>query len=276
MALCVEYMLRETKKLHAQRFWIVYGEVRRDLEGAGNEARLHPIYTDATYDKIFVETSLETNSMRVNIELAREAVRKRLVLLKNGEASDKPLLPLPKKATKILVTGTHADTLGYQCGGWTITWQGLSGNDLTAGTTILQAVKNTVDRSTQVLYSQNPDAQFVKSGKFSHAIVVVGEPPYAETNGDSLNLTISQPGPDTIYNVCGAMKCVVDVISGRPVVMQPYVSSIDALVAAWLPGTEGQGVADVLFGNYGFTGKQGRGRVFEGPVQIRIKGPLFS
>ncbi|KAK9029339.1 hypothetical protein V6N11_026458 [Hibiscus sabdariffa] len=191
-------------------------------------------------------------------ELAREAVRKSLVLLKNGESADKPLLPLPKKATKILVAGTHADNLGYQCGGWTITWQGLGGNDLTTGTTILEAVKNTVDPSTQVVYSQNPDAGFVKSGGFSHAIVVVGEPSYAETQGDSLNLTIPQPGPDTIYNVCGAVKCVVVVISGRPVVIQPYLSSIDALVAAWLPGTEGQGVADVLFGDYGFTGKLAR------------------
>lgn len=67
-------------------------------------------------------------------ELAREAVRKSLVLLKNGENADKPLLPLPKKANKILVAGTHADNLGYQCGGWTITWQGLNGNNLTIGT----------------------------------------------------------------------------------------------------------------------------------------------
>lgn len=66
-------------------------------------------------------------------ELAREAVRKSLVLLKNGESADEPLLPLPKKAPKILVAGSHADNLGYQCGGWTITWQGLGGNDLTSG-----------------------------------------------------------------------------------------------------------------------------------------------
>ncbi|XWS71364.1 hypothetical protein CRYUN_Cryun03dG0132400 [Craigia yunnanensis] len=191
-------------------------------------------------------------------ELAREAVRKSLVLLKNGESADKPLLPLAKKTTKILVAGSHADNLGYQCGGWTITWQGLGGNDLTSGTTILQAIKHTVDPTTQVVYSENPGADFVKSNKFSYAIVVVGEPSYAETNGDSLNLTISEPGPSTIYNVCGAVKCVVVVISGRPVVMQSHLSSIDALVAAWLPGTEGQGVADVLFGDYGFTGKLAR------------------
>lgn len=192
-------------------------------------------------------------------ELAREAVRKSLVLLKNGKyTTAKPFLPLPKKAPKILVAGSHADNLGYQCGGWTITWQGLGGNDLTTGTTILNAVKNTVDPTTQVVYNENPDANFVSSNKFSYAIVVVGEPPYAEMYGDSSNLTISEPGPSTINNVCGAVKCVVVVISGRPVVIQPYLEKIDALVAAWLPGTEGQGVADNLFGDYGFTGNLAR------------------
>jgi len=191
-------------------------------------------------------------------DLAREAVRKTLVLLKNGKSAHKPLLPLPKKAPKILVAGTHADNLGYQCGGWTIEWQGASGNDLTRGTTILTSVKSAVDPSTQVVFNENPDANFVKSGGFSYAIVVVGEPPYAETNGDSLNLTIPEPGPSTIKNVCGSIKCVVVVISGRPVVIKPYLETIDALVAAWLPGTEGQGVTDVLFGDYGFTGKLAR------------------
>ncbi|KAK9905378.1 hypothetical protein M0R45_000218 [Rubus argutus] len=137
-------------------------------------------------------------------ELARgKAVRRSLVLLKNGESADKPVLPLPKKASKILVAGSHADNLGYQCGGWTIEWQGLSGNNLTQGTTILTGIKNTVDPETKVVYKENPTAEFVKSNDFSYAIVVVGEPPYAET-------------------------------------------------FAWLPGTEGQGVADVLFGDYGF------------------------
>ncbi|KAK2442719.1 beta-glucosidase BoGH3B [Trifolium repens] len=190
-------------------------------------------------------------------ELAREAVRKSLVLLKNGKSA-KPLLPLPKKSSKILVAGSHADNLGNQCGGWTITWQGLTGSDLTSGTTILNAIKHTVDPSTEVVYNENPDADFIKSNKFSYAIVIVGEPPYAETFGDSLNLTIAEPGPSTITNVCGSIQCVVVLITGRPVVIQPYLSKIDALVAAWLPGTEGQGVADVLYGDYPFTGKLAR------------------
>ncbi|BAT96337.1 hypothetical protein VIGAN_08325800 [Vigna angularis var. angularis] len=213
-------------------------------------------------------------------ELAREAVRKSLVLLKNGKSSKKPLLPLPKKSAKILVAGSHADNLGYQCGGWTITWQGLSDKNLTSGTTILSAVKQTVDPATEVVFNENPDANFVKSNKFSYAIVVVGEPTYAETFGDSVNLTIPEPGPSTITNVCVAIRCVVVVISGRPVVIQPYLSKIDALVAAWLPGTEGQGVADVLYGDYEFTGKLARTwfkRVDQLPMNVGDKhyDPLF-
>ncbi|OAY44390.1 beta-glucosidase BoGH3B [Manihot esculenta] len=204
------------------------------------------------------ETLVNQLGSQEHRELAREAVRKSLVLLKNGKSADKPLLPLPKKASKILVAGSHADNLGYQCGGWTIEWQGLGGNNLTSGTTILTAIKNTVHPSTEVVYKENPDSQIVKSDKFSYAIVVVGETPYAETQGDSMNLTIAEPGPRTIQNVCGAINCVVVIVSGRPVVIQPYVKLMDAVVAAWLPGTEGQGVADVLFGDYGFTGKLSR------------------
>ncbi|KAJ6317261.1 hypothetical protein OIU76_012910 [Salix suchowensis] len=188
-------------------------------------------------------------------DLAREAVRKSLVLLKNGKNKTDPLLPLPRKVSKILVAGTHADNLGYQCGGWTIHWQGFSGNEFTSGTTILGAIKSTVDPSTEVVFQENPDSQFMKDNHFAYAIVVVGEPPYAETAGDSMDLKMIDPGPSVISNVCEAVKCVVVVISGRPLVIEPYLSSIDALVAAWLPGTEGQGVTDALFGDYGFTGK---------------------
>ncbi|CAK8575152.1 unnamed protein product [Lathyrus sativus] len=191
-------------------------------------------------------------------ELAREAVRKSLVLLKNGKTAHKPLLPLSKKAPKILVAGSHADNLGYQCGGWTMEWQGLSGNNITSGTTILNAIKNTVDKGTEVVYQENPSLDYVKSNNFAYAIVVVGETPYAETKGDSLNLTISGKGGETINNVCGGVKCVVVLITGRPVVMLPYVDIVEGLVAAWLPGSEGNGVTDVLFGDYGFSGKLAR------------------
>ncbi|KAK0602755.1 hypothetical protein LWI29_036716 [Acer saccharum] len=170
-------------------------------------------------------------------ELASEAIRNSLVLLKNGESADEPLLPLPKKSSKKLVAGSHADNLD---------------------TTILTAIKNIIDPQTEVLYEENPNSNYMKSNNFSYSIVVVGEHQYAETFDDSLNLTILEPRPSTIYNLCGAMKCVVVVISGRPVVMQPHIPLMDALVAAWLPGNEGQGVIDVIFGDYGFTGKLSR------------------
>lgn len=188
-------------------------------------------------------------------EIAREAVRKSLVLLKNGKRPDEPMLPLPKMGSKVLVAGSHADNLGYQCGGWTIGWQGFSGNENTTGTTILNGIKSTVDPTTEISYMENPNVEFMKSNDFSYAIVVVGEHPYTEMFGDSSNLTIADPGPSIITNVCANVKCVVVIVSGRPVVIEPYLSEIDALVAAWLPGTEGQGLADVLFGDHEFTGK---------------------
>ncbi|GER54053.1 glycosyl hydrolase family protein [Striga asiatica] len=188
-------------------------------------------------------------------ELAREAVRKSLVLLKNGKDSTNPLLPLPKKTSKILVAGTHANNLGLQCGGWTVDWQGVDNNTLITGTTILNAISTTVDPSTEIVYSAKPDVDSLNADEFSYAVVVVGEHTYAEQYGDNTNLTIPEPGLATMNNVCRKIKCVVIIISGRPLVIEPYLPNIDALVAAWLPGSQGQGVADVLFGDYGFTGK---------------------
>ncbi|KAJ1410284.1 Glycoside hydrolase, family 3, N-terminal [Sesbania bispinosa] len=140
---------------------------------------------------------------------------------------------------------------------WTMTWQGLSGNNITKGTTIFQAVKNAVDPSTKVIFKKDPSLGFVKQNDFDYAIVVVGEKPYAETSGDSKNLTLSEPGGKIIKNVCVNTNCVVIVMSGRPVVIEPYLRFTSALVAAWLPGTEGEGVVlmfflvtMVLLGNY--------------------------
>ncbi|KAJ8466986.1 hypothetical protein OPV22_029538 [Ensete ventricosum] len=213
-------------------------------------------FTMGLFENPFPDPSLvDQLGKQEHRELARDAVRRSLVLLKNGKSADAPVLPLPKKTDSILVTGSHADNLGYQCGGWTITWQGLGGNNLTIGTTIFEAIKATVDPTTRIVFSEDPDAGFVERNHFSYAVVVVGEQPYAETFGDNLNLTIPEPGPSVIRKVCGSIKCVVVVVSGRPLVIEPYVGVMDAVVAAWLPGSEGQGVADVLFGDYGFSGK---------------------
>ena len=220
-------------------------------------------FTLGLFENPYADTSLAGElGKQEHRDLAREAVRKSLVLLKNGKPGDEPLLPLPKKTHgSILVAGSHADDLGSQCGGWTIKWQGLTGNNLTAGTTILDGIKRTVGPAgTDVVYAESPDAGFIQRNKarFDYAVVVVGEHPYAETAGDNLNLTIPAPGPGVIRNVCGGIRCVVVLVSGRPLVVEPYIDAIDALVAAWQPGTEGQGVADVLFGDYGFTGKLSR------------------
>lgn len=122
----------------------------------------------------------------------------------------------------------------------------------------MDGIKATIDPSTQIDYKMKPNAKFVKSTKYDYAIVVIGENPYSETQGDNKNLTIPEKGVKTMKNVCKNVKCVVVLISGRPVVIQPYLSEIEALVAAWLPGSEGNGVSDVLFGDYGFSGKLAR------------------
>ncbi|XP_010515030.1 PREDICTED: uncharacterized protein LOC104790931 isoform X1 [Camelina sativa] len=189
-------------------------------------------------------------------EIARESVRKSLVLLKNGKESEKPFLPLDRNAKRILVTGTHADDLGYQCGGWTKAWFGLSGR-ITIGTTLLDAIKEVVGKNTEVIYEKTPSEETLASGQgFSYAIVAVGEPPYAETLGDNSELTVPLNGNDIITAVAEKIPTLVVLFSGRPLVLEPLVlEKTEALVAAWLPGTEGKGMTDVIFGDYDFEGK---------------------
>ncbi|MFQ6100332.1 MAG: glycoside hydrolase family 3 protein [Anaerolineae bacterium] len=180
-------------------------------------------------------------------EVARQAVRESLVLLKNEGA----ILPLPKDLSHVHVAGRNADDLGSQCGGWTITWQGGNGN-ITTGTTILEAIENTVSENTSVTFSRDGSgAEGADVG-----IVVLGETPYAEWEGDSNDLSLSQADVNAINAVREAgVPVVVILVSGRPMIVEPELENWDALIAAWLPGTEGQGVADVLFGDYNPTGK---------------------
>jgi beta-glucosidase len=181
-------------------------------------------------------------------QVAREAVRQSLVLLKNqGKA-----LPISKQAARIHVVGKNADDIGNQCGGWTIQWQGQSGDVTTGGTTILAAIKATVSPNTKVTFSKDgTGAEGAAVG-----IVVIGETPYAEGNGDSNDLSLSQEDVAAVDNVKKAgIPVLVVLISGRPMIINNVLDKADAFVAAWLPGTEGQGVADVLFGDYKPTGK---------------------
>lgn len=188
-------------------------------------------------------------------ELAREAVRRSLVLLKNGKDPKKPLLPLDKKAKRILVAGTHADNLGYQCGGWTITWEGTSGR-ITEGTTILDAIKEVVEDKAEVTYELNPSPETFSSQDFSFAIVVVGEGPYVETGGDNLELKIPFDGAELVSLVADRVPTLMILVTGRPLVLEPQLlEKIDGLVVAWLPGSEGRGITDVIFGDYAFEGR---------------------
>jgi beta-glucosidase len=181
-------------------------------------------------------------------QVARECVRQSLVLLQNNRRA----LPLAKTAARIHVAGKCADDIGNQCGGWTIDWQGKSGNVTTGGTTILQAIKQTAARRTQVTFSSDGTGA---SGA-DVGVVVIGETPYAEGRGDREDLALAPEDVAAVENVRRAgIPVVVVLVSGRPLIINQVLDKCDAFVAAWLPGTEGQGVADVLFGAYRPTGK---------------------
>jgi beta-glucosidase len=180
-------------------------------------------------------------------EVARRAVRQSLVLLKN----EKKALPLSRTARRIHVAGRNADDLGNQMGGWTIQWQGHSGTQ-TTGTTILAAVKAAAGPGTQVTHSR--DAQDAAGADV--VVVVGGETPYAEFKGDRADLTLPAEDRQAVANAKKAgVPVVLVVISGRPLILGDALEQSDAVMAAWLPGTEGAGVADVLFGDEKPTGK---------------------
>jgi len=180
--------------------------------------------------------------------VARYAVRQSLVLLKNKHGA----LPLAKSAKRIHVGGKNADDIGNQCGGWTITWQGQSGDATPGGTTILQAIKKAVSKETQVTFAlDGKGAEGADAG-----VVVIGEKPYAETPGDRPDLSLAPEDVAAVENMKAAgIPLVVLLLSGRPMIIDKAIGKADAFVAAWLPGTEGDGVADVLFGACKPTGK---------------------
>ncbi len=189
-----------------------------------------------------------------HLELARAAVRQSLVLLKNDNAA----LPLAHNTPVIFVAGKAADNLGMQSGGWTLEWQGMDGNGI-PGTTILDGIRAAAGSAAQVDFNRNGkfDNRLDANGQLlvaDAAIVVLGEAPYAEGLGDSA--TLSLPESNVLERVRSrARKIIVVVISGRPLVLTAQLGQMDALVAAWLPGSEGAGIADVLFGDFPFTGK---------------------
>ena len=180
--------------------------------------------------------------------VARQAVRESLVLLKN----DRKVLPLSKKMVRIHVAGKGADDIGMQCGGWTISWQGEPGAVTPGGTTILAAIRNTAGKDTKVTFSKDGTG----AAGADVAVLVIGEKPYAEMQGDRANLALDKEDVEAFQNLKSAsVPIAVVLISGRPLIVNDVLGRAEAFIAAWLPGTEGQGVADVLFGDYKPTGK---------------------
>ena len=193
--------------------------------------------------------------------LARKAVSESLVLLKNDEVdSNKTMMQALGDMKNIVVAGSGANNIGKQCGGWTITWQGATG-DTTEGTTIFSGLKAAMEaKNGKVTYSL--DGNFTNSDKkIEAAVVVVGENPYAEGYGDRTEGALKLPSNDiaTINNIKNThpdMPIVLVLETGRPIAVADFVndSQIKGIVNAWLPGSEGAGVADVLLGDKDFVG----------------------
>lgn len=183
--------------------------------------------------------------------IAREAVGKSLVLLKN----DQNVLPLGPETQHIRVAGSAADNVGRQTGAWTVAWQGIEGNWLPGATSILQGIRAGAPTGTLV--------EFSATGTFaSHediadvGIAIVGEAPYSEGYGDSPLPTLTDEDTAAINALrLNSKKVVVILVSGRPLLISHHLPTWDALVMAWLPGSEGAGIADVLFGSVPFTGR---------------------
>ena len=191
--------------------------------------------------------------------IAREAVSKSLVLLKNNVIKDgESAINVLAKASNITVAGSKANDIGTQCGGWSITWEGASG-DITTGTTIVkgfQEVAANNEEEKNINYSK--DGELI--GNEEAVVVVVGENPYVEGYGDRKEnqLVLYQSDIALIKKikkeVTPVIPIIVILISGRPINVTSILEETDALVAAWLPGTEGAGIADVLIGEKEFEG----------------------
>lgn len=197
------------------------------------------------FDNPIIDAQFQsTVRSKEHLALAREAVVKSLVILKNEN-----VLPLQKNSKRIYVAGNASNNIGIQCGGWTIDWQGKSGN-ITLGTTILNGIE---DKVSTVEWSEAGD--FTKVDKDSICILVLGELPYAEGKGDTSTLTL-MPSQIDLYKKMQKQfsKVIIVLVIGRPLILPESFLEADALVCAWLPGTEASGVADVLYGDVKPTG----------------------
>ena len=200
--------------------------------------------------------------------VAREAVSKSQVLLKNAGG----VLPLSFDAGTLLIAGAAADDVGLQCGGWTIEWQGAAG-PITPGTTLAAAIAEAAPAGS---VSYQADGRFDVDGDIG--IVVVNEMPYAEGEGDTNDLSLSADQVELVRRMRARCRSLVLVIySGRPLILTDVIDSCDAIVASWLPGTQAEGIADVLFGRKPFSGRLPHAwpRTMEDIAQPTGLAPLF-
>jgi beta-glucosidase len=178
------------------------------------------------------------------LQLARRAVQQSLVLLRNDR-----VLPISKSA-RIVVAGAGADSLTLQAGGWTVRWQGAEDEPF-VGTTLLAAIRAAVSDPAQVTYSRFADQ--IEGADV--AILVMSELSYAEWFGDSFMLEPLYSDRIALDKLqASRLPVVVVLLTGRPLVIEPLLDKASAWVVAWLPGSAGEGVADVLFGDYTPTG----------------------
>jgi beta-glucosidase len=198
--------------------------------------------------------------------VARQAVRESQVLLVNKNKA----LPLATTLSNVAVGGRAADDLGMQCGGWTIAWQGSTGR-ITDGTTVLEAIRKAMPSAT---VTHSPSGEVAAGAQA--AVIVIGEPPYAEFKGDRQDLSLPAEDVQAVKNARKAgVPVIVVLFSGRPLILEPILGDVDALIAAWLPGTEGDGIADVLFGKSNPRGKLSitwPRSMAQVPINVGVKG----
>ncbi len=198
---------------------------------------------------VWSQPGLEVMGSDEHRDLAREAVQKSLVLLKNQGS----VLPLSPHLSHIRVAGSASDNIGRQTGAWTVEWQGIDGNWLPGATSILSGIQAAVDQKTTVEYDLNGD--FTNDELADVGIAVVGEKPYAEGWGDNPEPRLDDADLAAIENLKKTSKhVVVIIVSGRPLLITDELPDWEAVIAAWLLGSEGEGIADALFGKSSFTG----------------------
>ena len=202
------------------------------------------------FDDKKLDVPLATVGSDSHRALARQAVSESMVLLKNKDS----VLPILQTTKRIHVAGSAADNVGKQSGAWTVEWQGVNDNSVLGGTSILKGLEQGVGNNTDIVYAEN--GTFDKNEKEADiGIAVVGESPYAEGWGDSDKLTLSEADLQAIENLRkNSKKIVVVLVTGRPLIITDEIAKWDGLAVAWLPGSEGAGVADALLGTKSFGG----------------------